>query len=331
MHEDPASEGDDSLAEADGGGRRAEVRPTPEDGDGGEEPGEPEHGGEPVVAAGDGPLQAVEQGEKEIVKGLHLHVRMVVDLDERGGAEGDEDGAQCEGGPRGAEGGVATENAEGDDDDDYGRSEEAGAHREEGEGGGESGGPPSGAPRARKRERDDGCERGDEQPVLLGVETAEHVLPGERETEEDDGEEPEGGGGKVGKEESRKLGKRSRRRGAAEEADGEEPEGGGEGAVHEGVGGGLEAGVPLAVEDGEGEVLEFGEDDAVLVVGGEDVSEEVVVFEPWDDGIVGLRIPLVPVGHGGAEAVKGRPLQAEHDAEEARGIDGDEKVGTRES
>ena len=115
-----------------------------------------------------------------------------------------------------------------------------------------------------------------------------------------------------------------------DEADGEEPEGGGEGAVENGVGDGLEAGVPLAVEDGEGEVLEFGEDDAVLVVGGEDVLEEVVVFEPRDDGVVGLGIPLIPVGHGRAEAVEGRPLQAEDDAEEAGRVDDDAEVGTQE-
>ena len=81
-----------------------------------------------------------------------------------------------------------------------------------------------------------------------------------------------------------------------------------DGDVENGVGDGLEAGVPLAVEDGEGEVLEFREDDAVLVVGGEDIFEEVVVFEPRDDGVVGLGIPLVPVGHRGAEALEGRPL-----------------------
>ena len=115
-----------------------------------------------------------------------------------------------------------------------------------------------------------------------------------------------------------------------DEADGEEPEGGGEGAVENGVGDGLEAGVPLAVEDGEGEVLEFREDDAVLVVGGEDVLEEVVVFEPRDDGVVGLGVPLIPVGHRGAEALEGRPLQAEDDAEEACGIDGDAEVGAQE-
>jgi len=93
-----------------------------------------------------------------------------------------------------------------------------------------------------------------------------------------------------------------------EESDGEEPEGGGEGAVENGVGDGLEAGVPLAVEDGQGEVLKFRQNDAVLVVGGKDVFEEVVVFEPRDDRVVGLGIPLVPVGHRGAEAVEGRPL-----------------------
>jgi hypothetical protein len=162
------------------------------------------------------------------------------------------------------------------------------------------------------------------------MKTAEHVLPGKREAEERDGEKPEGGQNERGWSGERGRGGEGETGRRGDEADGEEPEGGGEGAVENGVGDGLEAGVPLAVENGEGEVLEFREDDAMLVVGGKDVLEEVVVFEPRDDGVVGLGVPLVPVGHGRAEAVEGRPLQAEDDAEEARGVDGDAEVGTQE-
>ena len=117
----------------------------------------------------------------------------------------------------------------------------------------------------------------------------------------------EGESGRGGEGERGRRGEGEAGRGG-DEADGEEPEGGGEGAVENGVGDGLEAGVPLAVEDGQGEVLKFRQNDAVLVVGGKDVFEEVVVFEPRDDRVVGLGIPLVPVGHGRAEAVEGRPL-----------------------
>ena len=329
LYEDPAAEGGDGLGEVHGG-RRTEVRPAPEDGHGDEEPREPEDDREPVVAAGDGPLQAVEQGEDEIVKRFHLHVRVVVDLDARGRADGDEGGAEREGGPHGAGGGIATEDTEGDDDDDDRGGEETGAHRQEGERGGGCAEPPAHGKRSGERERDDGGEGRDEQPVLLRMKTAEDVLPSEREAEKGDGEEPEGG-----EKERGWSGERGRRgegetgRGA-DEADGEEPEGGGEGAVENSVGDGLEAGVPLAVEDGEGEVLEFGENDAVLVVGGKDVLEEVVVFVPRDDGVVCLGVPLIPVGHGRAEAVEGRPLQAEDDAEEASRVDADAEVRTQE-
>ena len=107
LHEDPAAEGGDGLGEVHGG-RRTEVRPAPEDGHGDEEPREPEDDREPVVAAGDGPLQTVEQGEKEIVKRFHLHVRMVVDLDPCGCADGDKRGAKRKCRPSAAEGGITS-------------------------------------------------------------------------------------------------------------------------------------------------------------------------------------------------------------------------------
>jgi hypothetical protein len=190
LDEDPAAEGDEDLAgdgRGGGGGRRdggggqggrTEVRPTPEDAPSGEEPREPEDGSEGVAARGDGPLEAVDEGEDEIVQRLRLHVGVVVDLDAGEGAGGDEGGAQGEGGPGGAEGGFATEEPEDEHDDDDGGGEEAGAHREEGEDGGGGAGPPRESPRAGKREGDDGGERGGEEPVLLGMETAEDVLPG---------------------------------------------------------------------------------------------------------------------------------------------------------
>ena len=213
LDEDPAAEGDEDLAGDGrggtvrrGGGGWTDVRPTPEDAPGGEEPREPEDGGECVAALGDGPLEAVDEGEDEIVQRLRLHVGVVVDLDAGEGAGGDEGGAQDEGGPGGAEGGFAAEEAEDQHDDDDGGGEEAGAHREEGERGGGGAGPPRESPRAGEREGDDGGERGGEEPVLLGVEAAEDVLPGEGETEKGDGEEPEGG-----EKERRREGERGRR------------------------------------------------------------------------------------------------------------------------
>jgi hypothetical protein len=80
----------------------------------------------------------------------------------------------------------------------------------------------------------------------------------------------------------------------------------------------------------EREVVELGDDDAVLVVRREEVGEKIVVFEPRDEDVVGLGVPLVPVGHGRAEAVERRPLQTQHDAEEARGVDGGEEGRAQE-
>ena len=85
--------------------------------------------------------------------------------------------------------------------------------------------------------------------------------------------------------------------------------------MEDGVRDGLQSRIPLAVENGQREVLQFRQDDAVLVVRPEKVADEIVVFEPWDKEVRCLRVPLVPIRHIGAKTIDGRPLAAEDEAE----------------
>ena len=105
-------------------------------------------------------------------------------------------------------------------------------------------------------------------------------------------------------------------------ATGEKEKRDGDGRGEKGVEYGFEALVPVAVGEGESEVEELGEDDAVLVVRSEKRAEEVVVVEPRGEELETLGVPLIPLGHRHAVAVKYGPARAENEREEAAGEGG---------
>ena len=85
--------------------------------------------------------------------------------------------------------------------------------------------------------------------------------------------------------------------------------------MQRGVGHTLQSRIPLAVEQREREVVEFRDDDAVLVVRKEKMRCKVVVLEPRSEEVEPLGIPLIPVRHVGAESVECRPMCADDDEE----------------
>jgi hypothetical protein len=75
----------------------------------------------------------------------------------------------------------------------------------------------------------------------------------------------------------------------------------------------------MAVGEGEAEIEELGEDDAVLVVRSEKSAEEVVVVIPRREELETLGVPLIPLGHGHAVAVKNGPAHPEDEREKTAG------------
>jgi hypothetical protein len=78
----------------------------------------------------------------------------------------------------------------------------------------------------------------------------------------------------------------------------------------------------MAVGEGEAEIEELGEDDAVLVVRSEEGAEEVVVVIPRREELEALGVPLIPLGHGHAVAVKNGPAHPEDEREKTAGEGG---------
>src|SRR5205807_1267318 len=64
----------------------------------------------------------------------------------------------------------------------------------------------------------------------------------------------------------------------------------------------LHAGVPLAVEQREREVLQFRDDDAMLVMRLKKLREKMILLEPWDEEVARhLLVPWLQQDHFFAE------------------------------
>ena len=219
-------------------------------------------------------------------------------------------GAQRERGQSRVEGALAPQplHAEQADHDDG--AEETGGHAEKAESGGGGAEPPAAGERGVKRQQGDGDQGQADQKKLLRVEAAENILPRKRESED----------------EAEKGGER-RKPTAVKVATGEDEKGDGDRRREKGIAHRFEALVPMAVGEGEAEIEELGEDDAVLVVRSEQRAEEVVVVEPRSEELQALGVPLIPLGHRHAVAVKHGPAHAEDEREQAAGEGGGRERG----
>ena len=172
-------------------------------------------------------------------------------------------GAQRECGQGRVEGALAPKPLDAEQANHDDGAEETGSHTEEAESGGSSPEPPAAGERGVKRQQGDGDQGQADQKKLLRMEATEDVLPRKRESEneaEQDGERGEPT--------------------AVEVTTGEDKKGDGDRRREKGVEHRFEALVPMAVGEGEAEIEELGEDDAVLVVRSEKGAEEVVVVIP---------------------------------------------------
>jgi hypothetical protein len=89
--------------------------------------------------------------------------------------------------------------------------------------------------------------------------------------------------------------------------------------VQHGIRDRLQARIPLAVEQNQAEILQLGENDAMLIVRMEQVAEEVLLFEPRDQQLNGLRVPLIPVRHRRTVVIEGRPFGADDQQKQTDG------------
>ena len=87
----------------------------------------------------------------------------------------------------------------------------------------------------------------------------------------------------------------------------------------EGVEGGFEALIPVTVGDGETEVEQLSEDDAVLIVRGEQRRKKMILVKPRREQLQAFGVPLVPLGQRHAVAIKHGPAHAQDEGEETQG------------
>ena len=105
--------------------------------------------------------------------------------------------------------------------------------------------------------------------------------------------------------------------GTCDPASSNDPKGDGDEAMQQRVETALRTRIPLLGHRNDREILQLGQNDAVFVVRLEQMREEMVVFEPRREEVHPFRVPLIPIGHVGAEARERRPVGADDECEKA--------------
>ena len=129
------------------------------------------------------PLHAVHDREEEIVERRRLEFLVPVYFDARGEPDCHDRGHEQKGEPRGANRDFTAQQPPAEEENHDGSGQETRTHGTQRECGGKGADPPTGAPKADEGQRDDRRKRQAEEPVLLGMKTAEDVLPRERQSE----------------------------------------------------------------------------------------------------------------------------------------------------